>query len=501
MRERFEQLLAYYGEIYDLGKAAALLSWDQQCHMPVGGSRARAEQMATLTRLIHARISSPALGELLDSVEPWARQQGEDSFEAAVVRVLSRRHRQQARVPAALAEALSRAASDGFRDWMEARRQRRFATFQEALERIVGLQRELADALGWEACRYDALLDLREPGITTAWLDRLFGRLRAELVPLVRAVTSRPEAVDDSILHQAWDEQRQWDLTLEAVRLVGYDLERGRQDRSVHPFTTSFSPDDVRITTRIDPNFFNPAFFASLHEAGHALYMQGVPAAFYRTPLDGGASGGVHESQSRMWENLVGRSRAFWEHFFPRLRQVFPAQVEGVDVEAWYRAVNRSQPSLIRVEADELTYNLHIMIRFELENALLDGQLPVAELPAAWREKMEGYLGVTPPDDLQGVLQDIHWSSIGFGSFPSYALGNVISVQLYQAALAEHPSMEDDFRRGDFSPLLDWTRRNIHAHGARYAPLDLVERATGAPLSAEPYLAYIRRKFGELYDV
>ncbi|HEX6988139.1 MAG TPA: carboxypeptidase M32, partial [Bacillota bacterium] len=326
MRERFEKLLAYYREVYDLSKGAALLGWDQQCYMPPAGSRARAEQMATLTRLIHARMSSPALGELLEAVAPWAEQQGEDSFEASVVRVLRRRHQEQVRVPAALAEALSRAGSTGFQAWVAARRERRFDIFKEAFERIVALQRELADALGWEACRYDALLDLREPGVTTAWFDRLFGELRAELVPLVRAVASRQDAVDDAVLRQGWDEQRQWQFTLEAVRRVGYDLERGRQDRSVHPFTTSFSPDDVRITTRLDPNFFSPAFFASLHEAGHALYMQGVPGEFYRTPLDGGASSGVHESQSRMWENLVGRSRAFWAYFFPRLREVFPAQ-------------------------------------------------------------------------------------------------------------------------------------------------------------------------------
>ncbi|MBT9260077.1 MAG: carboxypeptidase M32 [Clostridiales bacterium] len=501
MQEAFSELLTYYQTIYDLGKAAAVLNWDRETYMPRGGTRARADQLSTLARLIHERVTSPKMGELLEKVLPWAREQGEDSFEYGVVRLLKRRYDRQVKVPADLVEAMSRAASKGHETWLLARKEKNFAPFAPALEELVRLRKDYADALGWEERRYDALLDQVEPGITSRWLDQFFAELREGLVPLVQAVSERRDRVKDDVLHQHWPEDKQWQLTLQAVEAIGYDLSRGRQDRSVHPFTTAFSPDDVRITTRVDEHFFSAAFFASLHEAGHALYGQGIPQKFYRTPLDGGSSGGVHESQSRMWENVVGRSLAFWEFFFPKLKEMFPSQTEGVTVEDWYRAVNKSQPSLIRVEADELTYNLHIMVRYELEQDLFADRLQVKDLPEAWNEKMKSYLGITPPDDLEGVLQDIHWSGGGFGSFPSYALGNVIAGQIWETVKEAQPGIEEEMRRGLFGTLLQWTREKIHRHGAQYDPLDLVQRATGKPLSTEPYLSYIRQKFSHLYGL
>jgi carboxypeptidase Taq len=302
-------------------------------------------------------------------------------------------------------------------------------------------------------------------------------------------------------LHKAYDEQQQWDFGVEVIKDIGFDFTRGRQDKSVHPFTTSFSINDVRLTTRIDRLYLPTALFGTLHECGHGLYEQSIDLGLERTSLADGASLGVHESQSRLWENLVGRSREFWSHYFPRLRAFFPDQLAGVNLETFYRAINRVEPSLIRVEADEVTYNMHIMLRFELENEMLEGRVRIADLPDAWNAKLEKYLGIVPPNDAKGVLQDVHWSGGALGYFPTYSLGNLISVQLFDKAKADMPSLLDQIATGQYGELLNWLRQNVHRHGRKYSPPELVKRVTGADLTATNYVAYIKTKFSEIYGL
>lgn len=501
MNERFEQLLARCREVADLYNAAAVLGWDEQTYMPPGGARARADQQATLRRLAHAVITDPKTGELLDALAGDVKDLPADSDEAALVRLMRRHYDQAVKLPPDLVEALSRAESDGFKAWIEARRANDFSIFQPKLERLVELQRQKADALGWQERRYDALLDLFEPGMRTAEVEQTFATLRDELIPILQAIRERIDAVDDAVLRRHYPADDQWSFTIDLLRAIGFDFDRGRQDRSEHPFTTSFSVDDVRVTTRILEDYLAQSIFSTIHEAGHAFYELGLPREHERTPLAQAASLGLHESQSRMWENVIGRSRGFWEYFLPRLAERFPSQLAGVGLEEFYRAVNRVEPSFIRTEADEVTYNLHIFLRFELEQAMLDGDLTVADLPGAWNEKMQAYLGVTPPDMLRGVLQDVHWSGDTFGYFPTYSLGTVLSVQFYEKALAEHPELPEEIRGGRFETLHRWLTDNIHRHGSRYEPVELIRRVTGTGLDAGPYLRYIREKYGDIYGI
>ncbi|MDQ7849667.1 MAG: carboxypeptidase M32 [Armatimonadota bacterium] len=498
--EAIEQLRAHLAPIVDLRHAAGVLGWDQQTHMPPGGGRARAEQLATLSRLIHEMFTSRRTGELLEAAERAAEQLDPDSDEAALVRVTRRDYDRATKLPSEFVAARSRASSLSIEAWRQARPANDFAAFCPHLQQMVDYARRTADYLGYAQHPYDALLDLYEPLMTSREVTELFARLREGIVPLVRAIAAAPQ-VDDSVLHQEYDEAKQQSFALEVVQAFGYDISRGRLDRAPHPFAASFSRDDARITTRFDRRFFNPAVFAIFHEAGHAMYHQGMAPSLERTPLAGGASLGVHESQSRMWENLVGRSRPFWQHYFPRLRELFPEQLTGVDAEGFYRAVNKVQPSLIRVEADEVTYNLHIILRFELEKALVEGSLRVEDAPGAWNARMAEYLGVTPPSDADGLMQDIHWASGSIGYFPTYTLGNVMAAQLFAAALREHPALPEDFARGEFRVLLEWLRKHVHRHGRKFFPQDLLQRATGSRLTPEPYLRYLWVKFGEIYGI
>ncbi|HTE19320.1 MAG TPA: carboxypeptidase M32, partial [Armatimonadota bacterium] len=366
---------------------------------------------------------------------------------------------------------------------------------------ILELTRRTAEALTDKERLYDALLDQYEPGMTAAQLDVIFAGLKAETIPLAKAIFERVDAVDASVLQCEYDEAKQQEFAEGVLRECGYDFRRGRQDRSVHPFCTHFSRDDVRITTRYDRFFLSMALFGSLHEMGHGLYEQGVDPALDGSILASGASLGLHKSQSRLWENLVGRSRGFWQHYFPRLQETFPEQLRDTTLEQFYRAMNRVSPSCIRVEADEITYNLHILLRYELENDLLEGRLSVADAPEAWNEKMREFLGLTPPTHSDGILQDVHWSIGIMGYFPTYSLGNILSVQLYERAVADVPSIPGDTERGEFAPLLGWLRENVHRHGRKYLPADLVQRVTGSPLTSEPYVRYLKTKFGEIYGV
>jgi carboxypeptidase Taq len=500
MAEAMSDLKERLGTIMDLTYAAGLLGWDQRTYMPHGGARGRAEQLATLRRLTHDLTTDPAIGRLLDELEPVA-QGGIDDDDAALLRWVRRDYEKQRKLPSEFVREWAKARSISQNVWEEARRRSDWAMFRPHLEQQFDFARRQAEYLGYDEHPYDALLDQYEPGMTTAQVRTLFAELKAGTVPLLRRIVDSGVAVDDSILHQPFDEASQEQFGVEISKRFGYDWQRGRQDRTVHPFAINFGPDDVRITTRYYPDFLNAALFGTMHESGHAMYEQGVDRKYFRTPLCRGASLGLHESQSRLWENLVGRSRPFWHANFRRLQELFPRQLGSVPVEDFYRAINKVQPSFIRVEADELTYNLHIMLRFELEREVLEGKLKPSDLAEEWMARMEADLGVTPPDDAQGVLQDTHWSGGMIGYFPTYTLGNVLSVQLWQAAVAARPEIPAEIERNEFGALLGWLRENVHRHGRKYEPNTLIERATGRPLTAQPYLDYLHSKFGEIYQL
>jgi len=496
---KLEQLKERLAVVSDLNGASSLLGWDQQTYMPPGGAAARAEQLATLGRLAHEALISDEIGELLEGASAELTSSSSGSDESCLVRVVRRDYEKARKVPAALVAEIARATSLGMEVWVQARKDSNFAFFQPALQRILDLQRDLARCLGFEESLYDALLDQYEPGMKKSELVRIFSELKAGLVPLVQSISERLDRVDDGVLRKNYPEAAQWEFSLEAARRLGYDFQRGRQDKSVHPFTTSFSVNDVRITTRVDEQFLPTALFGTLHECGHALYEQGVSQNLERSPLASGASLGVHESQSRLWENLVGRSRGFWKFFLPRLKQAFPQNLQDVPLESFYRSINRVEPSLIRVEADEVTYNLHILLRFELESDLVESRLALADLPEAWNAGMKALLGVVPQNDAEGVLQDVHWSNGLIGYFPTYSLGNLLSVQLFEKAQAAIPALAAQIENGDFAALLDWLRTNVHQHGRKFLPSQLIQLATGKSLRAAPYLRYLQQKYSEIY--
>ena len=494
--ERLKERLAVFS---DLNGAASLLGWDQQTYMPPGGAAARAEQLATLGRLAHEALISDEIGELLEGASAESTGSPSDSDDSCLVRVVRRDYEKARKVPATLVAEIARATSLGMEVWVQARKDSNFAFFQPALQRILDLQRDLAHCLGFEESLYDALLDQYEPGMKKSDLVRIFSEMKIGLVPLVQSISERLDRVDDGVLRKTYPEAAQWEFSLEAARRLGYDFHRGRQDKSVHPFTTSFSVNDVRITTRVDEKFLPTALFGTLHECGHALYEQGVSQNLERSPLASGASLGVHESQSRLWENLVGRSRGFWKFFLPRLKQAFPQNLQDVSLESFYRSINRVEPSLIRVEADEVTYNLHVLLRFELESDLVESRLALADLPEAWNGGMKALLGVVPQNDAEGVLQDVHWSNGLIGYFPTYSLGNLLSVQLFEKAGMAIPSLAPQIEHGDFEQLLKWLRENIHQHGRKFLPSQLIQLATGESLQAAPYLRYLREKYSDIY--
>jgi carboxypeptidase Taq len=491
-------LAARLATVADLKATASLLEWDQETYMPPGAAEARAHQLATIKTLAHRMFVDDETGLLLDALDS---DEPEDEQTRALLTVTRRDYDRARRRSEDFVGRQARAKARALEAWKRARQDDDFAAFAPHLRETVELAREEAEALGYDDHIYDALLEEYEPGMTHAEVARTFTALRAELVPLVEAI-AQAEPVDDAVLHRHLDTQSQWDLGMKVATRIGYDLDRGRQDRSAHPFSTAFTPPfDVRITTRLSEDFFPPAFFGTLHEVGHALYEQGFDPALARTPLADGTSLGIHESQSRLWENLVGRSRAFWRWAFPLAQQAFPDALVATSEDAFYRAVNKVQPSLIRVEADEVTYALHVMLRFELETAMLTGDLAVEDLPGAWAEKMRDYLGLTPPNDADGALQDIHWALGAIGYFPTYALGSLMSVQLYDTASLQIGDLEGLVARGEFEPLLVWLREHVHRYGRMLPAQDLLERATGERISAEPWLAYARRKFGEIYGL
>ncbi len=500
MTSKFEELKAILAEIADINHAAALLGWDQQTYMPPGGAEARGQQLATLSKIAHEKFTREEVGQLIEAARTELAAADPDSDDARLLKVAAKDYDKAIRIPAEFVARMSMAQAAAHEGWMEARSKADFSIFRPHLERLMELGREYVAFFPPADHPYDILLDGYEPGMKTAEVQAIFASLRQEQVNLLQAIAAAPQ-VDDAFLHQPFDVQKQWDFGVEVVTKFGYDWQRGRQDKSPHPFTTNFSIHDVRITTRFMENFLPSALFGTMHEAGHAMYEQGINPAYERTPLASGASLAIHESQSRLWENLVGRSLPFWEHFYPRLQAYFPAQLENVDLMTFYRGINKVQPSLIRVEADEATYNLHIMLRLELEIAMVEGSVEIKDLPELWNSKMEEYLGVTPPNDAQGVLQDIHWSMGLLGYFSTYALGNLISAQWWQHIRQAIPNLDEQMRAGQFEALLQWLRENVHQHGRKYEPQELVERVTGSKITAEPYLAYLREKYSFIYNL
>ncbi|MEW5867711.1 MAG: carboxypeptidase M32 [Chloroflexota bacterium] len=500
MEEKLAQLKEILGEINDLNMAGALLGWDQQTLMPEGGTEARGYQLGTLGKLAHIRFTSEEVGQLLEDLAPYAEQLDPNSDDARLIRVTRRDYDKQTRVPAEWVAAFAQETTRAHPVWQAARAEKDFSKFRPTLEKLFELRRQYAQFFAPYDHIYDPLLDDFEPGLKTADVQAIFTALRPQQVALIQAIAERPE-VDDSFIYQFYNEQKQWDFGVEVITQFGYDWKRGRQDKSPHPFTTHFSIGDVRITTRFDTQHGTSALFSTMHEAGHALYEMGVDPALERTPLANGASLAVHESQSRLWENLVGRSRPFWEHFYPRLQEYFPSQLGNLSLDDYYRGVNKVTPSLIRVEADEATYNLHIMLRLELEIALMEGSLAVKDLPEAWNTRMQEYLGILPPDDSKGVLQDVHWSMGLIGYFSTYALGNLISAQLWERIRAEIPDLDDQIRRGQFSALLAWLVENIHRHGSKFEPQELVQQVTGSKIDPAAYVRYLQTKFGEIYGL
>lgn len=501
MEAKFQELKNRLAEVHDLETAAAVLIWDQRTYMPPGGAEARGRQLARLERLAHEKFIEPSIARLLEELRPYEESLPYESDEASLIRVARRDYEKAVRVPPEFTQELASHTAVSYAAWEKARPADDFGAVQPYLERTLGLSRRLADFFpGYEHIA-DPLIDYRDQGMTAASLQSLFGELRERLVPLARAIAAQP-AADDSCLHRTYPEEQQLAFGLEVIRRFGYDFERGRQDKTAHPFMITFSLGDIRITTRVKENDLGDALFSTMHEAGHALYEQGIPMALEGTPLADGTSSGVHESQSRTWENQVGRSRGFWTFFYPRLQAVFPDQLGSVPLDTFYRAVNKVQPSLIRTDADEVTYNLHVMLRFDLELAMLEGSLAVKDLPEVWNERMKADLGVTPSDDRDGVLQDVHWFGHHVGGvFQGYTLGNIMAAQFCARAAEERPSIPNEIESGEFGGLLAWLRQNLYRHGRKFTAAELVERVTGGPLSIEPYMRYLETKYGELYEL
>lgn len=498
-QRKWDELKTHWQEVYDLTGVSALMNWDQATYMPSAGAAVRARQIALLERLAHERRTDPVIGRLLDDLQPWAESDAALPRDAAIFREMRKRYARATRIPASFAAAFAEHSSNSYMVWAEARPRNDFAAVRPYLQKTLDLSRQMADFFPGYAHVADPLIDMADEGMTVATIRPIFASLRQALTPLVAAIAAQPQ-IDSSFLHRHYPKAQQLAFGEKIAAAFGYDFARGRQDETHHPFMTKFAHDDVRITTRVDEYDLGSALFSTMHETGHALYEMGIDSDYASTVLDSGASAGVHESQSRLWENIVGRSKAFWAHYYPSLRAVFPEQLADVDMESFYKAVNRVTPSLIRTEADEVTYNLHVIIRFELELDLLDGKLSVNELPDAWHARYEETLGVRAPDDREGVLQDVHWyaGTVG-GGFQGYTLGNIMASQFYAAALAHAPQIEAEIGQGRFDTLHTWLRENIYRHGARYTADELLRRVTGQPLTIDPYLNYLRAKYSDIY--
>lgn len=490
-----EALKERFADINALRAAIAIMDWDQQTFMPRGGAEARAEHVGILSRMEHEMLTDDSTGTLIDR----ARSEGGTEEDSAMLRVIKREFDLKTKIPSDLVAEKTRLAAIAHEDWVKARAENDFKGFAPTLERMFEIARLEAEYLGYKEHIYDALLDQYEEGATGADARRMFDTLKPRNVALVKAIQERGRKIDDSGLYGTWDVAKQREFTEMLVKAIGFDFKRGRQDTAPHPFCTGWSVGDIRLTTRFK-DYIGSAIFGSLHEAGHGMYEQGSPMAWDRTMLAGGVSLGVHESQSRTWENIVGRSHAFWTCFLPALQLTFP-ELNRYTVDEWYRAINKVQPSFIRVEADEVTYNLHVLVRFEIECDVLTGALAVKDMPAAWNAKYAEYLGITPKTDSEGCLQDVHWSMGSIGYFPTYSMGNLLSYQFWTKLRDDLGDTDELIAKGKFAPILGWLQEKIYSQGRKYAPKDLVMRVTGKPMGAEDYLENLEAKYKAIYEL
>ncbi len=492
MPSPMETLKSRLADVNALTAAIAMMDWDQQTYMPRGGAEARAEHASCLNRLAHETFIADETRSALDN----AQATSED--DAAMLRVVRRDLDMRTKIPTALVAEKSRLAAIAHEEWVLARKTNDFKSFAPTLERMFEIARQEAEHLGYKEHIYDALLDMYEEGATAADARNMFEALKGPQVELVRKIRERPET-DDSGLYGKWDEAKQSQYTEMLAKSVGFDFDRGRQDTAPHPFCTGWSIGDVRLTTRYK-DYIGSAIFGTLHEAGHGMYEQGSPMEWDRTPLAGGVSLGLHESQSRLWENIVGRSKAFWSHFLPSLQTTFP-ELAGYSVETFYKAINKVESSFIRVEADELTYNLHVLVRFEIECDVLTGKLAVKDMPEAWNAKYKQYLGITPPTDSVGCLQDVHWSQGSIGYFPTYSMGNLLSYQIWNALKMDVSDVDGLIANGEFAPILGWLREKVYSKGRKFTPKDLVLQVTGEPMNPQAYLAGLEQKYADIYSI
>jgi carboxypeptidase Taq len=501
--EKFEELKTRLAAIHDLHMARAILGWDQHTMMPPKAGPLRAEQLGTLDAFSHDLFIDDEIGKLLEDVRGYEESLDPDSDDASLIRVTRRDYEKAKRVPTELRAEMTRTGAHALAAWVEAREKSDFSIFLPYLKKNVELTHRYIDCfegMGYESA-YDVLLDDFDEGLKTDAVREVFDELKRGLVPLIAQIAEHSDRVDDSCIHGEIPIEKQCEFALGMLERFGFDHESWRLDPTVHPFAMSAGTTDIRLTTRYDENDLGVSLFATIHEFGHGFYEAGVDPALERTVLSSVTSMGLHESQSRMWENLVGRGLPAWRYFYPKLQEAIPGQFGDVELDEYYRAINKVQPSLIRVEADEATYNLHIILRFELEQEILSGDLPLEDLPAAWNARMEEYLGIEVPDDAHGVLQDVHWSGGAIGYFPTYALGNVISVQLWDQLLSELPDLDSQFEQGEFGELGKWLRENLHRHGRKYTSREMLERIVGGPMDPGPYLRYLREKLGEIYGL
>ena len=498
MTEALSELQRELRTIADLESAAAVLEWDQSTYMPPGGATARGRQIALLGRLAHERRIAARMTELLDALRSL---ESGDTVEGALVRKARRDHDRARCIPAELVDEIKTHGAASYVAWTKARPANDFGAMRPYLEKTLALSRRVAECFPKADHIADPLIAEHDPGMSAASVRALFDALRTRLVPLAQKILARPTP-ERGFLAKDYPEAGQLAIARRFSEALGYDFERGRLDLTHHPFMIRFAAGDIRITTRVSPREPTDCLFSTIHETGHALYEQHIDPALDASPLGQGTSAGVHESQSRLWENLVARSRPFWRAFYPWMQEAFPEQLGDVDLDTFHKAVNTVERSLIRTEADEVTYNLHVMLRFDLELRMLEGDLAVKDLPDAWNERMASDLGVTPPDDRQGVLQDVHWycTTIG-GTFQGYTLGNLMSAQFFAAAERAVPDVWDRIGAGDLAPLRHWLAENVYRPGARFLPAELVEKATGAPLSVDPFIAYLEKRFTPLYDL
>lgn len=494
--ELYNQYTTTLQQIADIKNAAAILQWDQETYIPKKGGAIRGKQIATLSALAHEQFTSEKTGAILQELS------GKTDLSTAEQRNIAltlEDYNKNKKLPASFVRQLSETVNHSFYAWLEARKNNSFVGFEQPLQQLLQLKRQEVDLLGYEGHPYNALMNEYEKGATVAEVDALFKGLQPELSKLLAQVQSHPQVTAD-FLHQHFDKTAQWDFGMELLRRMQFDFEAGRQDISEHPFTTSFNTNDVRVTTRIDEQDFTNMTFSCLHEGGHALYEQGLPADQYGLPLGEYCSLSIHESQSRLWENCVGRGLAYWQHNYPLAQASFPQQLGKVSVEAFYKAINRVEPSLIRTEADELTYHFHVMIRYELEKQLIAGQMQAKDIPAYWNEQYKNYLGVTVPDDKRGCLQDVHWSHGSFGYFATYSLGSLYAAQLYAAFAGQQASVEKDIAAGNTAPLLHWLQQQIHRHGRYYTSAELCRQATGQVLDPAYFISYATKKYKTIYS-